>query len=146
MAADALALCVTLVISSHDIVYCQTSNIKCTLLGNEIVDHSGVVGASPAVFMKSIGHVRHFRCLFSRPKCLMRDLTNLNRIYIKPIGQCLMNHESFSGTLCLSVLIQIHLQSQLNTSSCSCLCPIHRSHDMASINWAKTTARWDEKH
>ena len=27
--------------------YCQTSNIKCTLTGNKIVDHSDVVGASP---------------------------------------------------------------------------------------------------
>ena len=28
-------------------VYCQTSNIRHTLVGNRIVDHSGVVGASP---------------------------------------------------------------------------------------------------
>ena len=27
--------------------YAQTSNISCTLVGNEIVDHSDVVGASP---------------------------------------------------------------------------------------------------
>ena len=27
--------------------YCQTSNIRCTLVGNWIVDHSDVVGASP---------------------------------------------------------------------------------------------------
>ena len=26
---------------------CQTSNISCTLVGNKIVDHSHVVGASP---------------------------------------------------------------------------------------------------
>ena len=29
-------------------VYCQTSNISCTLVGNKIVDHSDVVGASPS--------------------------------------------------------------------------------------------------
>ena len=28
-------------------IYCQTSNISHTLVGNKIVDHSGVVGASP---------------------------------------------------------------------------------------------------
>ena len=28
-------------------VYCQTSNISGTLVGNKIVDHSDVVGASP---------------------------------------------------------------------------------------------------
>ena len=28
-----------------EIVYCQTSNIKRTFVGNEIVDHSDVVGA-----------------------------------------------------------------------------------------------------
>ena len=28
-------------------MYYQTSNIRCTLLGNKIVDHSDVVGASP---------------------------------------------------------------------------------------------------
>ena len=28
-------------------IYCQTSNITCTLVGNKIVDHSDVVGASP---------------------------------------------------------------------------------------------------
>ena len=28
-------------------IYCQTSNISCTLVGSEIVDHSDVVGASP---------------------------------------------------------------------------------------------------
>ena len=27
--------------------YCQTSNISCTLVGKDIVDHSDVVGASP---------------------------------------------------------------------------------------------------
>ena len=27
--------------------YCQTSNIRCTLVGNEIVDPSDVVGAAP---------------------------------------------------------------------------------------------------
>ena len=27
--------------------YCKTSNISCTLVGNKIVDHSAVVGASP---------------------------------------------------------------------------------------------------
>ena len=27
--------------------YCQTSNISCTLIGNEIVDHPDAVGASP---------------------------------------------------------------------------------------------------
>ena len=27
--------------------YCQTSNIRCTLIGNQPVDHSDVVGASP---------------------------------------------------------------------------------------------------
>ena len=27
--------------------YCKTSNIRCTLVGNKIVDHSDVVGASP---------------------------------------------------------------------------------------------------
>ena len=28
-------------------IYCQISNIKHTLVGNKIVDHSDVVGASP---------------------------------------------------------------------------------------------------
>ena len=28
-------------------IYCQTSNISRTLVGNKIVDHSDVVGASP---------------------------------------------------------------------------------------------------
>ena len=28
-------------------IYCQTSNIRCTLLGNKIVDHSDVGGALP---------------------------------------------------------------------------------------------------
>ena len=30
-----------------DSKYRQVSNIRCTLVGNEIVDHSDVVGASP---------------------------------------------------------------------------------------------------
>ena len=29
------------------LIYLQTPNISCTLVGNEIVDHSDVVGASP---------------------------------------------------------------------------------------------------
>ena len=29
------------------LLYCQTSNISCTLVGNKIVDHSDVVGAAP---------------------------------------------------------------------------------------------------
>ena len=29
------------------LLYRQISNIRCTLVGNEIVDHSDVVGASP---------------------------------------------------------------------------------------------------
>ena len=34
--------------TSGDIkIYCQTSNIRCTLVGNIIVDHSDVVGALP---------------------------------------------------------------------------------------------------
>ena len=28
-------------------IYCQTTNISRTLVGNKIVDHSDVVGASP---------------------------------------------------------------------------------------------------
>ena len=28
-------------------MYRQTSNMRCTLVGNKIVDHSDVVGASP---------------------------------------------------------------------------------------------------
>ena len=28
-------------------IYCQVSNIRRTLIGNKIVDHSDVVGASP---------------------------------------------------------------------------------------------------
>ena len=31
--------------SESENVYCQTSNISCTLVGNKIVDHSDVVGA-----------------------------------------------------------------------------------------------------
>ena len=31
----------------HDDTYRQVSNIRCTLFGYEIVDHSDVVGASP---------------------------------------------------------------------------------------------------
>ena len=27
--------------------YCQTSNIRCTYVGNKIIDHSDVVGALP---------------------------------------------------------------------------------------------------
>ena len=34
-------------IDIHVIKYHQTSNISCTLVGNKIVDHSHVVGASP---------------------------------------------------------------------------------------------------
>ena len=30
--------------------YCQTSNISHTLVGNKLVDHSDVVGASPVGF------------------------------------------------------------------------------------------------
>ena len=33
-------------VSSHN-EYCQVSNIRRTLVGNKIVDHSDVVGASP---------------------------------------------------------------------------------------------------
>ena len=29
------------------LIYCQICNIRCTLVGNKIVDHSDVVGASP---------------------------------------------------------------------------------------------------
>ena len=29
--------------------YCQTSSIRCTLVGNKIVDLSDVVGASPVI-------------------------------------------------------------------------------------------------
>ena len=28
------------------LIYCQVSNIRCTLVGNKFVDHSDVVGAS----------------------------------------------------------------------------------------------------
>ena len=31
----------------HSLIHCQTSNISLTLVGNKIVDHSDVVGASP---------------------------------------------------------------------------------------------------
>ena len=35
-------------LDEYDIMtYCQVSNIRCTLVGNWIVDHSDVVGASP---------------------------------------------------------------------------------------------------
>ena len=34
-------------VSMSDYRYRQVSNIRCTLLGNQIVDHSDVVGASP---------------------------------------------------------------------------------------------------
>ena len=37
---------VTQIFLSH-INYCQTSNIRHTLVGNKIVDHSDVVGALP---------------------------------------------------------------------------------------------------
>ena len=39
--------CRTQVISSHSIDYRQVSNIRRTLVGNKIVDHSDVVGAAP---------------------------------------------------------------------------------------------------
>ena len=31
----------------NDVIYCQTSNVSGTLIGNKIVDHSDVVGALP---------------------------------------------------------------------------------------------------
>ena len=34
-------------LSTKPPIYCQISNIRCTLVGNEIVEHSDVVGASP---------------------------------------------------------------------------------------------------
>ena len=51
MVADALALCVTrssaaMILTMYD-RYRKTSNIRRTIVGNEIVDHSDVVGASP---------------------------------------------------------------------------------------------------
>ena len=33
--------------TAHNKIYGQTSNISCTLVGNKLVDHSDVVGASP---------------------------------------------------------------------------------------------------
>ena len=32
----------------HHLTYCQTANIRHTLICNKLVDHSDVVGASPA--------------------------------------------------------------------------------------------------
>ena len=37
----------TLFHSTGTVTYRQTFNIRCTLVGNKIVDHSGVVGAAP---------------------------------------------------------------------------------------------------
>ena len=70
----------TSALRSHaaDLVYCQTSNIRCTLVGNKIVDQSNVVWASP-------------------------------------VG------------------------AAPNTSS-------FLTQHLASMDWAKTAARWDEKH
>ena len=42
-----LDLLVTLVGGARHEKYRETSNISCTLVGNNIVDHSDVVGASP---------------------------------------------------------------------------------------------------
>ena len=36
-----------LVVDIYCVRYCQTPNIRCTIVGNKIVDHSDVVGASP---------------------------------------------------------------------------------------------------
>ena len=37
----------TMVLVPHDLIYHQTFNIRRTLVGNKIVDHSDVVGAAP---------------------------------------------------------------------------------------------------
>ena len=42
-----LVLCILAVTPKRQCHYRKTSNIRRTLLGNEIVDHSDIVGASP---------------------------------------------------------------------------------------------------
>ena len=47
MAAEDLVTQGTRASAAMVLTYRKTSNIKCTLVGNKIVDHSDVVGASP---------------------------------------------------------------------------------------------------
>ena len=67
------------VISNHDIAYCQTSDIKRTLLGNEIVDRSDVIGASPidaapttSLFLNDLTH--HLAVVFAQSSEAMTQL------------------------------------------------------------------------
>ena len=63
--------------------YCKISNIRCTLVGNKIVDHSDVVGASPVgaapttqlyIFILELTPAFNG---FSKDNCKMRLETNL---------------------------------------------------------------------
>ena len=47
MISAKISSCENKPLTVNDGVYCQVSNIRCTLIGNKIVDHSDVVGASP---------------------------------------------------------------------------------------------------
>ena len=58
--------------------YCQTSNIRCTLVGNEIVDHSDVVGASPVGAAPTTSSFPTYRyCKMRRETFKHRDLVRL---------------------------------------------------------------------
>ena len=47
MATDDLVMQGARVSAAVILVYRQTSNIRCTLVGNKIVEHTDIVGASP---------------------------------------------------------------------------------------------------
>ena len=54
MSADALPLCVARASAEIFVTHRQTSNIRSNLVGNELADHSDVVGASPVGAAPSI--------------------------------------------------------------------------------------------
>ena len=55
--------------------YCQTSNIRHTLIGNKLVDHSDVVGASPVSALQLHLHSRLNACLQNIAQRQLQDET-----------------------------------------------------------------------
>ena len=130
-------------------MYHQTSNISHTLVGNEIVDHSDVVGASP------VGAAPHDDVI--KWKHFPRYWPFVQGIHRPPVHS---PHKcQWRGALMFS-LIRAWINAWVNHCEAGDL-RRHRAHYdvivmsyidifildyLVSMDWEKTTARRDEKH
>ena len=80
----------------REYIYRQTSNIRCTLVGNKIIDHIDVVGASPvgAALTTSSFSTWHLALIYCTKTSAWRDEENLSFgirciLYLIFYGTCL---------------------------------------------------------